>query len=308
MTSNLPSSFNSWRGQKSIRQNLFVIGSMRSGTTLLRNILAAHPEIYMNVIDEPGSFADCGSRGIDRIISNREYRDNSDIYLKIFNSQNNCTYNGESSSYYTCMPLINGAADKILEINPDARLLYIIRDPIDRTISHYWHRVVNDGESRSIQHAIMDCSLYRDVSHYVMQLAPFYVRFDRGQIGVYTLEELVNNYEETVASIFRWLEVKPIKIQQGQWINRTPSLVRQRLSSWNAIVRVVRRNNFNRAFIESLPMPIRQRVHQVFTRSVDRGQVDVGSVAGWLRPVQREQTKELSALLGRDFKIWKTLN
>ena len=291
-----------------VKPNLFIIGSMKSGTTLLRNILASHPQIHMSAVEEPCFFADCAQlRELNRRLWNQGYCGNEEAYLRLFSPQKGCVYFGEASAYYTHVPLMRGVADRIRRFNPDARLLYIIRDPVERTISHYWHRVMYDGESRTIEQAIIESSEYRDVSNYIMQLAPFYTRFHRSQIGVYTLEELVNNYEETVASVFQWLEVKPVKVGSKPWANRTPELVKQRLSSWSALIRIVRRNKFNHALMETVPASLRARAHKVFSRDVDRRQVDVEAVGRWLRPLQREQTRELSALLGRDFKEWKTL-
>jgi hypothetical protein len=294
--------------QTFVNPNLFIIGSMKSGTTFLHDILASHPDIHMAKIKEPCFFVNCDQlRELNQRLWKQGYCGNEEAYLRLFDAPKNCIYAGEASAYYTHMPLVSGVADQIRRFNPNARLLYIIRDPVERTISHYWHRVIYDGESRSIEQAIMEESQYRDVSHYIMQLAPFYTRFDPRQIAVYTLEELVNNYEETVASIFRWLEVRPLRVQPERSRNKTPELVKQRVQSWNAIVRVVKKNRFNRALIETVPFTVKERVHQVFTRSVDRRKVDIEAVARWLRPVQREQTRELSALLSRDFKEWKTL-
>ncbi len=291
------------------RPNLFIIGSMKSGITLLKNILALHPDINMCSVNNPSFFVNNDQLPtLHHQLLKQGYCEKEDACLRLVNTQKDYAYIGEASAYYTHMPLVSGVADRIRSFNPDARLLYIIRDPVERTVSHYWHRVVYDGESRSIGQAIMDSSRYRNVSHYIMQLAPFYTRFDKKQIGVYTLEELANNYEETAASIFRWLEVKPIKVAPTGWGNKTPEVIKQRLSSWNSVVRILRRNKFNRALMEAVPSSLTARVHGVFTRSVDRRQVDVEAVARWLRPVQREQTRELSALLGRDFEEWKTLN
>ena len=51
---------------------------------------------------------------------------------------------------YTKQPLVKGVPEKIRKFNPESRLIYIMRDPIQRTISHYWHRVRWEGEWRPI--------------------------------------------------------------------------------------------------------------------------------------------------------------
>ena len=71
---------------------------------------------------------------------------------------------GEASVHYTYLPLSSGVAEKIHRFNPDARLLYVMRDPIERTLSHYWHRVQRLGEHRSLSTAIKNDPQYTDVA------------------------------------------------------------------------------------------------------------------------------------------------
>ena len=94
------------------------------------------------------------------------YWRSQEAYLELFNASGSRPYVGEASVYYTHLPLATGVADRIFRFNPDARLIYIMRDPVERTISHYWHRVIHNNELRPIALAIKNDRQYCDVSYY----------------------------------------------------------------------------------------------------------------------------------------------
>ena len=73
-------------------------------------------------------------------------------------------YIGESSTDYTKLPRCDKVVNKLWEYNPNVRLIYIMRHPIERTISHYWHGVRCGDEHRDILTAIQDNSEYVDIA------------------------------------------------------------------------------------------------------------------------------------------------
>jgi hypothetical protein len=217
-------------------------------------------------------------------------------------------YAGEASVYYTHLPLATGVAERVWRFNPNARLMYIMRDPVERTISHYWHQVAHDAEYRDIMTAIMNDRRYCDVSHYSMQLRPYYELFRVTQIKVLTLEELLTDYEVTIKSIFTWLNICDfVPLRQLTRENENISTVQQQIMLWGTIYHSSRRHYLWRASISLVPRSIRNYSRQRFARKVNRSDVDVEPVIQYLRPLQREQTKELSALTRRNFHEWMTL-
>ncbi len=62
---------------------------------------------------------------------------------------------------------------RIARFNPEARILYIMRHPIKRTISHYWYMVNFFGEGRTMLKTIDEDPDYRETSYYAMQLRPY---------------------------------------------------------------------------------------------------------------------------------------
>ena len=80
-----------------------------------------------------------------------------------------------------------------------------MRDPTERTISHYWHMVRYNAEYRPILSAIKGDAQFLDVSHYAMQLAPYLEYFGRDRVYVMAYEQLVRAPVETMRQLFDWL-------------------------------------------------------------------------------------------------------
>src|SRR5579872_3450358 len=124
---------------------------MKSGTTYLSDLLGAHPAIFMSTPKEPCHFVD--GRMLRRVwpyMWKRGYWRSTDRYLDLFAGAAAKPVVGEASTIYSYAPLISGVPQRILAFNPQARFLYIMRDPVDRSIRHYWHRVRFWGERRAL--------------------------------------------------------------------------------------------------------------------------------------------------------------
>lgn len=180
--------------------NLFVIGAMKSGTTSLHNYLNLHPQIFMCEPKEPGYF-------VEEITWNR----GQSWYLSLFDEANDShRYCGESSTDYTKLPIYQGVVDKIHTFNPNAKLIYIMRDPFQRIVSHYWHAVRHTstgGLRENIYDACMRDPQYLSFSDYPMQVKPWIEKFGRDNILFLTFEELIRDRRGELEKIFGWLEL-----------------------------------------------------------------------------------------------------
>jgi hypothetical protein len=170
---------------------LFVIGAMKSGTTYPNKLLAAHPAIFMCSPEEPSYFVDPGQlRTLWPEAWDLGFWRGEERYLRLFRSAGDAVFLGEASTNYTKRQLVSGVPERIHAFNPDARFIYIMRDPVERTISHYWHMVRYHAERRPILETIRTEPQYLDVSHYAMQLVPFLELFGRDRVAVLTFERL----------------------------------------------------------------------------------------------------------------------
>ena len=196
------------------RPNLFIIGAMKSGTTSLHYYLDAHPDIFMSPEKEPGFFVRDFWRGKPE-----------SAYLSLFQAGDARRYRGESSTHYAKLPTYPGVPERIRAYSPDAKLIYIMRHPVERTISHYWHAVRDvhlSRENRGVVHAIRADNSYTAYSDYAMQLQAYLDVFPRSAIHCLTLEALLDNPQRELAKIFRWLELQEIELPDMKAHNSAP--------------------------------------------------------------------------------------
>jgi hypothetical protein len=118
---------------------------------------------------------------------------------------------GEASPLYTKYPRVPDSAELIYRNIPDAKLIYLVRDPIDRVISHYMHSYRESRDLRSFQEVIDDLEgdrhCYFHQSRYHLQLSQYLRFFDRNQIGIFLLEELSSDPAGVLKRVFAFLGV-----------------------------------------------------------------------------------------------------
>ena len=185
-----------------------------------------------------------------------------------------------------------------------------MRDPIQRTISHYWHRVRWEGEWRPIFDAIKEEPQYCDVSNYAMQLTPFIELFGRERINVLTLEELTSCPNETLEKLWKWLEidcsVEATGVDEPE--NVTPEIVA--MSTFFGVHKQLRQVRILRSMVPQLPDSLRRIVKlgiRMATTEKNRRAVETSKCIEFLRPIQLRQTEELVQLVGQKFPEWNTL-
>jgi hypothetical protein len=118
--------------------NLFVVGAMKAGSSAVHDVLSRHPQIFMSIVKEPKYFAFldetrrfAGPRDPD----NHRYWTDPTRYRTLFpDDAASRTYVGESSTIYLYSP---SAARRIAEAVPGARIIAVLRNPVDRAYSHF---------------------------------------------------------------------------------------------------------------------------------------------------------------------------
>lgn len=186
--------------------NFFIIGAAKAGTSSLHHYLGQHGEIQMSAIKEPNFFS--GPPGdipfpIGKVVSDRGE------YESLFDSR--CAVRGEASVGYSNHPRRSGVPERIEAMVPEAKFVYLVRDPIARTASHYRYRVAMEGERRPIGEALGDLSdpycVYRCPSLYATQLDLYLERFPQERVLVVDQADLLAQRASTLAEIFAFLGV-----------------------------------------------------------------------------------------------------
>jgi hypothetical protein len=285
---------------QALRPNLFIIGAMKSGTTTLHEYLDTHPQIAMSHEKEPGYFVE--ELGLHK---------GEEWYFSRWADLNGQhRYRGESSTHYTKLPIFQGVPERLFRFNPEARLIYIMRNPFDRIVSHYWHAVrdaYHGGELRPLLKAVKEDPEYLAFSDYATQLEPYFERFGRGAVQTLTFESLLDDPQREVDRIYAWLGLPshPIGDKSGKAHNQKPKDITavagagilnriQYSSAWDRISPHVP------AWLKDLAK--KQAYRPVVEQEVEK---DIPRLREAIAELQLRQVDRLTRLLGRDFPEWR---
>jgi hypothetical protein len=172
--------------------NLIVIGATKAATTAVHSFLDDHPEIDMATDKELNFFLDpeAGAR--------------LDEYATFFDAGS--PHRGEASPLYTYEPNLPGTPGRIRDALPDARLIYLVRDPVERALSDYVHYSAQWGEPEDgFDHPDHPYNVFTAPSRYARQLEAYLAHFPRDQILVVDQAELLADGQRAMAAIFRFL-------------------------------------------------------------------------------------------------------
>lgn len=290
------------------RPNLFIIGAMKCGTTSLHAYLDTHPAIFMCSPKEPNHFVDRAEmHALFPTLAGRGYW-RTEEYLALFRAAGDAVIVGESSTNYSKLPHAAGVAQRIAAFNPDARFIYLMRDPLRRTISHYWHLVRGQLESRDMLTALREEPQYINVSHYAMQLRPYLELFGPGRVMTLVTEELEADPLVTLQDVFGWLGVAPGFVPPN--LDRREGVTPGRFEAASTVplLRRFRHSMLWGALAPAVPPALKSaaRRYLYWRRPVEIPAAPPREVVDYLRPILIAQTDELCRLLGRTFPLWTT--
>jgi len=177
--------------------NLIVIGAQKCGTSALHSYLDAHPDVAMSRPKE-----------LDFFIAKRGWRNAVDWYGSHWRP--GTAVRGESSPNYTAHPHFGDVPALMHHVVPDARLIYLVRDPIERMVSQYVHQRAQGGERRKLTEALVAPErTFLTRSRYMHQLERFLRFYDPAQVLVVDAADLRDRRADTLATVYAFLGVDP---------------------------------------------------------------------------------------------------
>lgn len=159
--------------------DFLIIGAMKCGTSTLAAQLAAQNGIFVTTPKEPNFFSD------DAV-----FAQGLDWYESLFNEAAPGDLKGEASTHYTKLPTHPRTVPRMRTVLEAPRLVYMVRDPIDRAVSHFIHewtegRITGDPVGAFEQHPELV-----EYGRYARQLAPFIEAYGREAICLTSLERM----------------------------------------------------------------------------------------------------------------------
>jgi hypothetical protein len=178
--------------------DFLIIGAQKAATTSLWFYLRSHPDVFMPELKEPTFFIREGTwdRGLD-------------WYQSLFAGRRPGQVAGEASPGYTAFPIFGGAAERIARTVPRAKIIYLIREPLQRMVSAWLQARSDAHDDRKLHESLLLQSRYLALSQYATQLERYLTYFDRNQLLVVRTEDLAADPASTILQVCSFLDVDP---------------------------------------------------------------------------------------------------
>jgi Sulfotransferase domain len=174
--------------------HFIIIGAMKCATSSLHEQLASQPGFFMSTPKEPCYFSD-----------DENYAKGFEWYYSLFASAFPSNLCGESSTHYTKLPTYPKTLERMQSALPQLKLIYIVRQPIDRLISQYIHEQTQRRVDATIDVALDRHPELIAYSRYSMQLKPYLSAYGSENVLLVFFERLVKHPQEELERICRFL-------------------------------------------------------------------------------------------------------
>lgn len=192
-----------------MRVNFFIVGAARSGTSALFSFLNRHPQVFIPKIKEIHYF--------DMDVFGFRYRLDKNYYHGFFNKRQDQEAIGDATPHYMYwLP----AAKRIYNYNPHSKLIFILRNPVDRAYSHYHMEKNRKREKLSFKKAYKyeavrinrsiknrQIHSYFDRGLYTKQIKRFLKYFPKDQMLFIKTKNLKTNHHQVLKKTFKFIGV-----------------------------------------------------------------------------------------------------
>jgi hypothetical protein len=293
--------------------NFFIVGAAKAGTTSLYRYLRQHPQVYMSPVKEPNYFSRLAElNGPQRFVETVTDRD---AYLALFEGAAGYPAVGEGSNSYLGL---EETADSIREQLPDARIVILLRDPIERAYSHYLMAYRNGLQNLSFHEVVLreredprvgwGANWHRYTMLYYPGVKRYRDAFGAEQVLVLLTEDLKRDPRGVTRQAAEFLGVDPKPVERMEFTEEYNPYYASR----NRLARSVMGSNTLRFFAKDLlrvPRPVLRSLRDLtlFKRQ-EKPPPDAQTVEV-LREVFADDITKLEALLDRPLpelrRSWK---
>ncbi|NND51459.1 MAG: hypothetical protein HKN54_03575 [Flavobacteriaceae bacterium] len=293
--------------------NLFIPGAAKSGTTSLHDLLNCHPDICMSMVKEPVFW------------NSSSYKNPKKIgwYNDLF-EDHQAQILGESTTSYMYYPEFISAINEYYADPP--KFIFILRNPIDRSYSHFWWMCGRGQENRSFRESLTadanrEFEAYGYLPNYYYHfglygkwIKRFYDNFGQDQVKLITLENLVSDRTETLNSCFRFLGVKEMSSIPEISANETSKLKYPKLfhfinktASGKYRYTKVAKYLMTRQRIEKIKKKLRDMPYFKSAEKLEYPEMSIDE-RKWVKHLYTEDVAQLKQLSRRDFNEWIDFN
>lgn len=273
--------------------NLIIIGAAKCGTTALHQYLDEHPAIYMSKQKELNFFS-----------KEHNWSKGQAWYESHFPAE--VPVRGEASPRYTCASSWREIPGRMHELLPDTQLIYMVRDPIERLLSHYVQQTRHLLNPPTLEAYLFTPTVSAnpgvDYSKYFEQTQAYLRYYDPGQLHVLTLDDLRTAPAQTMAQVFDFLGVDA-SFQSNSFSQPVHQTAKKRRKTRVArLVEVIRR----RTSLGNIPVPrhLWERYKEWARPPVERPSLDAALLQRLIKELKPD-IDHFRDFTGRDFAHWQ---
>jgi len=207
--------------QSLVWPNFFIVGAVKCGTTSLYKHLKSHPHVFLPDVKEPGYFAEV-LKPVPKELVALHCPGDLVGYQRLFEGALDYSAIGDASPSYL---VDEGASRRIYEASPKARIIVMLRDPVERAYSHYLLKVQEGVERRPFLEALQKeysrkqkgwwtSQWYVEMGMYSAQVRRYLELFGREQVAVFLFDDLKRDPEGLFSHVARHIGVDPNLVEK----------------------------------------------------------------------------------------------
>ena len=286
-----------------MKVDFFIVGAPKAGTTSLYHYLSEHPQVEMSSQKEPDYFSDKAIH--EQGMYYAKNRVNTlDKYESLFVQKESVVYGEASVSYL----FYENVAEDIKKYNPNAKIIIMLRNPIERAFSHYLmdYRLglISDSFENVLakkskhKNAHLFYQQYIEVSKYSKQIQRYLDFFEKDSILFIDYEDLKINVSKTVDQVYNFLHISTEFAADINTKHNTFTMPK------NKVIRLIYSFVFLRKILTFLfPTYLVKNIRVLLFKSDKKPEL-LKETRSLLKRIFNDDIKNLEEVLSKDYSKW----
>ena len=286
-----------------MKVDFFIVGAPKSGTTSLYHYLSEHPQVEMSSQKEPDYFSDKAIHEQGMYYAKNRV-DTLDKYESLFVQKESVVYGEASVSYL----FYENVAEDIKKYNPNAKIIIMLRNPIERAFSHYLMDYRLGLISDSFENVLAKISKHKnahlfyqqyiEVSKYAKQIQRYLVFFEKDNILFIDYEDFKINVSKTVDQVYNFLHISTEFAADINTKHNTFTMPK------NKVIRLIYSFVFLRKILTFLfPTYLVKNIRFLLFKSDKKPEL-LKETRSLLKRIFNDDIKNLEEVLSKDYSKW----
>ena len=286
-----------------MKVDFFIVGAPKAGTTSLYHYLSEHPQVEMSSQKEPDYFSDKAIHEQGMYYAKNRV-DTLDKYESLFVQKESVVYGEASVSYL----FYENVAEDIKKYNPNAKIIIMLRNPIERAFSHYLMDYRLGLISDSFENVLAKISKHKnahlfyqqyiEVSKYSKQIQRYLDFFEKDSILFIDYEDLKINVSKTVDQVYNFLHISTEFAADINTKHNTFTMPK------NKVIRLIYSFVFLRKILTFLfPTYLVKNIRVLLFKSDKKPEL-LKETRSLLKRIFNDDIKNLEEVLSKDYSKW----